>query len=705
MSPFLPDYRPTWRRWYATVALLLLTPTAFAQIRALEPVVVTSTRSDTSLLDTPASVNIVDGVQLRADSLQINLSENMGSVPGLQIQNRQNYAQDLQISIRGFGARSTFGVRGIKIFVDGIPATMPDGQGQTSNIDIASADHVEVLRGPFSALYGNASGGVLLVESETGSGPPALQANFAAGSYDTYHYGAKASGEVDNVDYVVSANRFTTGGYRDHSGARKNLGNAKLGLQLDDDSRLTIVANSVDLTAQDPLGLTREQYEDNPRQATSQADLYNTRKTVRQSQGGLVYERQINADNELRAMVYYGQRHTVQYQSIPTFVQANPRHSGGVIDLRREYAGADLRWTSHLSLANQPLTLIGGLSYDTLSERRKGYENFLGSASAPTELGVKGKLRRDETNDVDSLDPYLQASWQFAPGWKLDAGVRYSTVNFDSDDHYVDAPNVDDSGSTRYRKALPVAALSYAFTPRTMAYLSYGRGFETPTTSELSYRPDGDPGLNLGLQPALSDNYEAGVKTEVGDGLLSFALFHIDTHDEIVSAGSLDGRTAYRNAGRTRRDGAELGWSGNIASNWRADLAYTWINARYRDTVADSNIRAGNKIPGIASQMLYGALAWAPSEGWRAGIEGRYVGKIYVNDANNDTAPGYFVASISTGYLWRRGPWEWNAYARIDNLFDREYIGSAIVNDGNDRYFEPAPGRNWSAGLSVSYQF
>lgn len=699
------DHRLSWAALACSSALGLSATQALAQTTTLDPVIVTSTRYQTSLFDTPASVNIVDGVQLRNDNLQVNLSDSMGSVPGLQILNRQNYAQDLQLSIRGFGARSTFGVRGIKIFVDGIPATMPDGQGQTSNIDIASADYVEVLRGPFSALYGNASGGVVLVESETGNGPPALQADFGIGSYGTYHYGVKASGAVDNFDYLVSTNRLTTDGYRDHSSARKNLANAKLGFQLDDDSHLTLVVNSVDITAQDPLGLTREQMESDPRQATPQASLYNTRKTVQQTQGGLVYERQIDANNELRAMVYYGQRHTVQYQSIPAFVQANPQHSGGVIDLRRAYAGADVRWTSHLSLADKPLTLIGGLSYDTLSERRKGYENFSGTAAAPTELGVKGNLRRDETNDVSNLDPYLQASWQFASDWTLDAGIRYSTVDFESDDHYVNAFNGDDSGSTRFRKALPMAALRYQITPSTMTYVSYGRGFETPTTSEVSYRPGGVSGLNLGLRPALSDSYEVGMKTEIGDGLLSLAMFHIDTRDEIVSAGSENGRTSYRNAGRTRRDGAELAWSGTITSHWQADLAYTWLNARYRDSVADSSIRSDNRIPGVASNMAYAALAWAPPQGWRAGIEGRYMGKIYVDDANSDAASGYFLASASTGYLWTNGPWQWNAFARVDNLFDRSYSGSVIVNDGNGRYFEPASGRNWSAGISVNYEF
>lgn len=675
----------------------------------LEPVVVTSVPYGLSLLDTPASVDIIEGSRLRFDTPGINLSESLGGVPGLQIQNRQNYAQDLQLSVRGFGARSTFGVRGVRLYVDGIPATMPDGQGQTSNIDLASAAQVEVLRGPFSALYGNSSGGVVLVETENGQRPPNVQAAFSAGSYDTYQYGAKASGAtgtaIGDLDYVLSTNRMTTDGYRDHSSARKNLGNAKLGVQLDDDSRLTVVVNSVDLKAQDPLGLTRAQVDADPRQATPQASQYNTRKTVRQTQGGLLYERQIDADNAFRAMVYYGQRDVTQYLSIPPIAQLNPGSAGGVIGLARTYGGVDLRWTSHLQMAGRPLTVIGGISYDRLSEDRKGYENYLGSATAPAELGVKGRLRRDETNRVYNVDPYIQASWELAPRWTVDAGLRYSTVRFDSDDHYIEAGNDDDSGSQSYRKALPVAAVRYALSDASALYASYGRGFETPTTNEISYRPDGLAGLNLGLQPAVSNNYELGYKSELGDGLLSVAVFHTDTRNEIVAAGSNNGRTSYRNGGRTRRNGIELGWSGSVAPDWQADVAYTWINARYRDDIAGSDIRSGNRIPGVARQMLYGAIAWAPEQGWRAGLEGRYFGKVYVNDANSDAASSYFVASASAGYLWRHNAWTWNAYARIDNLFDREYIGSVIVNEGNDRYFEPAAGRNWSAGISLSYAF
>ena len=666
------------------------------------PVVVSGTRIGLSPLETPASVDIVEGAAMRRGQPGINLSEGLAGVPGLQIQNRQNYAQDLQLSSRGFGARSTFGVRGVRLYVDGIPATMPDGQGQTSNIDIGSLDRVEVLRGPYSALYGNSSGGVILAYTEDGAVPSAIGASAWAGGDHTWRYGAKASGASGGMDYVLGLSRMTTDGYRDHSAARKNLGNAKLGVQLDDASRLTIVANSVDLAAQDPLGLAYAQFQDAPRSADLAAQ-YDTRKTVRQTQGGLVYERHVDGANTLRLMLYYGQRDTTQFQAIPPAAQAAPTQAGGVIDLRRRYGGADLRWTSELGSTQRPLTLVGGFSYDTMREARKGYQNYTGDG-ASRQLGVQGGLRRDEINTVYNADPYLQASWRVAPRWTLDAGLRYSTVAFRSRDHYIAPGNGDDSGDARYRRALPVAAVRYQPDARTSLYASYGRGFETPTLNELSYRPGGLPGLNFGLAPALSDNAEAGLKTDLAGGQLTAAVFRVSTRDEIVSAGSTGGRATFRNAGRTRRDGVELGWSAGFAGHGCAQLAYTWLDARYRDD-AGGAIRAGHRIPGIARQSAYAALGWAPPQGWQAGIEGRYLSRLYADDANDAAAPGYVVAALSAGYVKRLGEWELSAYARVDNLFDRHYAGSVIVNESNGRYYEPAPGRSVGMGVGVTYRY
>lgn len=704
------------RQWMGVCAIFSLGAGAQAQdtVRALDPIVVSSTRMDTTVLDTPASVSVVSGLDMRRARLGVNLSESLGGVPGLQIQNRENYAQDLQISVRGYGARATFGVRGVRLYVDGIPGTMPDGQGQTSNIDIASIERIEVLRGPFSALYGNSSGGVIQVFTEDGKLPPELSAHVAAGSYDMWRYGAKARGLTpigeSELDYVVSLNRFTTDGYRDHSSARRNLGNAKLAIQFDDDTRLTLIANSVSVKADDPLGLDRQTFEDDPRSVVANAELFNTRKTVDQTQGGLIFEKTLPGGDELRAMLYYGDRHTVQYQAIPVAAQRSAQSSGGVIDLKRRYAGADIRWTTHLQLADRPLTVVAGVSYDELREDRLGYENFMGS-----ELGVKGALRRDESNKVWNLDPYLQASWAITPQWAVDAGVRYSRIKFDSQDHYITSGNGDDSGDAQYREWLPVGSVRYSPSENLSFYVSAGRGFETPTFNEISYRSDGLPGLNFDLMPAVNTNVELGAKARVWGGLLTAAVYQSRTKDEIVAADARFGRTTYQNAGRTRRTGFELAWGGELRENLKAEFAYGWVNARYRDDCQtssctdpnspDKHLRVGNRIPGIAQNALYASLGWMPEEGFRAGIEGRYLSKIEVNDGNTEAAPAYFVAGIHAGYVWRTGPWRIGSYARIDNLFDRKYAGSVIVNEGNQRYYEPAPGRNWSAGIDVSFSF
>ncbi|MCD0503849.1 TonB-dependent receptor [Bordetella petrii] len=681
----------------------------------LEPVVVsTSTWIAQPAFDAPASVDIIEGRAMRDSRLQVNLSESLNGVPGLLVQNRQNYAQDLQLSLRGFGARSTFGVRGVRLYVDGIPATMPDGQGQTSNIDIASIDRVEILRGPFSALHGNSSGGVIQIYTEPGAGPPRIGADFAAGSDGQRRYGAQASGSQGNepreLSYLLSTNRYLTDGYRQHSAARKTLANARLGIGLDAGRRLTLVLNSVNLTADDPQGLTRQEFEEDPRAAAPSALLFNTRKTVRQAQGGAVYEHPLDGDNDLRVMLYYGQRHTRQFLSIPVAVQAAPGQAGGVIDLQRDYGGADVRWTSRLKLARRPFTVAAGVAYDTMTEDRRGYENYIDTPQGP-ELGVQGALRRKERNTVWNLDPYVQATWQFAPAWQLEAGLRYSTVRFDSHDQYIAPGNGDDSGKARYRKALPVAALRYQVNPGLNLYATAGRGFETPTFNEISYRPDGRPGLNFGLQPAVNTSVEAGAKARIAQGLFTAAVFHTLTDDEIVVDTNQDGRTTYQNAGRTRRQGVELSWSGSIARHWQATLAYTWLDARYRDGFYDgeplpeNRVSAGNRIPGIARHSAYASLAWTPPQGWRAGVEGRYLSSLYADDANQHSAPGYFTAAVHAGYAWSWQDWRFDAYARIDNLLDRQYAGSVIVNAGQDRYYEPAPGRAWAAGLAATYRF
>lgn len=668
---------------------------------------VEATRTDTTYLQTPASVFRIDAPQVDTSS-QVNLTEVVKGVPSLQIRDRENYAQDLQLSMRGFGARSTFGVRGIRLYVDGIPATMPDGQGQTSNIDLSSLDHVEVLTGPFSSLYGNSSGGTILTSTKEGQGKDSIELSYSGGSHDKSRAGLVLQGGTKGANepsYVISSSYFDTDGYREHSGAEKVLNNAKLSWNLDDGSKINWVTNYVKIHADDPGGLTRADWENNPKQVVQNVLDYNARKEIDQIQTGLTWSKPINDQHELYAMTYMGQRQVTQYQSIPDTVQRNPNtpyQAGGVIDFKRNYYGADFRWTGKELLPNTTLSV--GVALDAMKEDRQGYQNFNDTG----DKGVKGALRRDEDNTLWNIDPYLQASWQFLPTWRLDTGVRYSNVHYKSKDYYIVGLNGDNSGKTSYEEVLPSVALSWQITPEVLVYASYAKGFETPTFTEMAYPAQGGAST-LDLKPSTSDTYETGLKSQNQLGDFTLAVFQTKTKNDIVSAESFAGRSTFRNADKTLREGVEFAWNKKLWRDLTAIASYTYLDATFDSTVPAagkiSEIPEGNAIPGIAKKQAYASLAWQPSHGLYGGVEVQYMDKVYVNDTNSDAAPSYSVTSANVGYAWVMGDWKVNSFARVDNLFDKNYAGSVIVNDGNGRYFEPADGRNWSAGLRVIKQF
>lgn len=668
---------------------------------------VEATRTDTTYLQTPASVFRIDAPKVDTSS-QVNLTEVVKGVPSLQIRNRENYAQDLQLSMRGFGARSTFGVRGIRLYVDGIPATMPDGQGQTSNIDLSSLDHVEVLTGPFSSLYGNSSGGTILTSTKEGQGKDSIELSYSGGSHGKSRAGLVLQGGAKGANepsYVISSSYFDTDGYREHSGAEKVLNNAKLSWNLDDGSKINWITNYVKIHADDPQGLTHDQWNANPKQQVPFLKQFNVRKDIEQTQTGVTWSKPINDKNELYAMAYLGNRQVTQYQSIPKSTQdASINHAGGVIDFERDYYGADFRWMGKELLPNTTLSV--GVALDAMDEDRKGYNNFV-MVNGKESYGIKGNLRRDEDNTLWNIDPYLQASWQFLPTWRLDTGVRYSNVHYKSKDNYLS--NGDDSGKTDYSKVLPSAALSWQILPELMAYVSYAKGFETPTFTEMAYRPDGESGFNFDLTASTSDTYETGLKSQNQLGDFTLAVFQTKTKDDIVSAGNSNGRSTFRNADKTLREGVEFAWNKKLWRDLSATASYTYLDATFDADIpalgSIAQIPAGNAIPGIAKNQAYASLAWQPSHGLYGGVDVQYMDKVYVNDTNSDAAPSYSVTSANVGYAWVMGDWKVNSFARVDNLFDKNYAGSVIVNDGNGRYFEPADGRNWSAGLRVIKQF
>ncbi len=680
-----------------------------ASAASAQQVTVTATRIPEPAADVPASLDVVDARDVRDARAQVNISESLGRVPGLVAKDRQNYAQDVQLSVRGFGARSTFGIRGIRLYVDDIPATLPDGQGQITNVDLSSVQRIEVLRGPFSALYGNSSGGVVSVTTEDGTGPITVEAGAAAGSNGLRRESLKLSGAIgDSVGIVASASHFATDGTRPHGAARRDLGNAKLTWKGEHDV-VALVVNSVTLPqAQDPLGLTRTEFDADPRGTDPSATTFNTRKTTDQTQESLRWEHRFDDGTTLRAVTYAGHRNASQFQAIPAAAQANPLNPGGVIVLGRDYSGDDVRASRTLVLGAQSLALVGGLAYDTLQEHRQGYQNFVGSA-----LGVQGALRRDERNDVDDLDPYAQLSWRPTAQWTVDAGIRRSSVHFRSHDAYITASNPDDSGGANYGATLPVLGVMFKPAAWLHLYANAAKGFETPTLNELAYRPSGATGLNFALRPSHSRSFEAGAKTDLGAaGRLNAAVFESDTDDEIVTLASTGGRATYQNGGRTRRTGVELAWDVALAPTLQFSTALATLDARYREGVACTAtpcaapaVPSGNRIPGTARATAWAELAWRPTAAWEAGVDVRDVSRVMVNDANTDAAPAYASVGAHVKLSASVGRWRLSAFVRGDNLADRRYAGSVIVNESNGRYFEPAPGRAWLGGATVAYAF
>ena len=675
------------------------------KLRSLPTIVVTATRIPEPAFDVPASITAVQAGNPDDDTPGVNASEYLRGVPGVLARDRQNYAQDEQISIRGFGGRATFGVRGVRLYTDGIPATMPDGQGQVSNFDFGGADRIEVLRGPFSALYGNSSGGVIQIFTADGSDPPEVLGGFGVGSFGQWRANVGARGSEDGFGYNLDLSDFHTDGYRRHSQAERINGNAKFDFRVGHAGRFTVLLNTVSLPqAQDPQGLTWAQYQVDPRQAAPSALQYDTRKSVHQWQGGAVYTQQFDAHQSLRALVYYGQRSVQQFLSVPPAAQKSPLNSGGVVDLSTIYKGTDVRWTWQGDVAGRPFDLAAGVTYDDEAQHRNGYENFIGGT-----VGIIGALRRDEQDDVYNVDEYAQGTWRFAARWSLTLGARHSVVRFDSADFYVTDSNPEDSGRLSYGATSPVAGLLFRATDNWHLYASYGNGFETPTFSELGYRPNGAGGLNFALRPDHSKNGEIGSKWSfAGGGRLDVALFQAKTHDEIAVLSSAGGRTIYQNVGRSRRRGAEVGLRLPLADKLRLDAAFTWLDARFLQTFNDCGgasgceVPAGARIPGVPRRLLHAALRWGGDIDWHAGVSIDAAGAVTADDAGTLVAPGYAVAGLDAGYAIDTPRCRITPFARIDNLFDRRYIGSVIVDQANGGSFEPAPGRSFWLGVNVS---
>ena len=688
-------------------AFSCLLATAAPAQSLVEQVVVTGSAAERAQVEAPYAIGSVGSDVLRSAGPLVNLSEAMARVPGLVVNSRANYAQDLQISSRGFGARAGFGVRGVRLYADGIPASGPDGQGQVSHFDLAGAERVEVLRGPFSVLYGNASGGVIALM------PAAVRRNEVEVEADQGSFGMQqlrvgvAAVLGGGFTLRAGASHLEVDGFRPHSSAQRDLASARLAWQGDTD-RVTVSLSHLDQPAEDPLGLTRAQFDADPRQTTSQATQFDTRKSTRQTQAGAAWRHRFGdgALREASFSAYAGTRAVTQFQAIAAATQAPARHGGGVVDFDRRFQGAEAR----LRFVLGPVDLQAGAALDRQHDDRRGYENFTGTGAAQV-LGVVGKLRRDEGNDARSLDGFLQAEWTVLPTLAASAGVRSGRVRLGADDHFLS--NGDDSGRLDFDYTNPVLGLRWQLAPGLNLHASAARGSEAPTLGELAYRPDGAAGLNTALMAQTSRQFELGAKWRRGDLALDAAWFDTRVSDEIGVATNAGGRSTFQNVGRTLRRGAELSGQWAPAAAWRVTLAATWLSASYRDafltcagipcTAPTVPVAAGKRVAGTARTSGFAELQWRGAAWGDWALEARGSGRVAVNDVNADFAPGYGLLALrwSKAYVLPGG-WKAELLARLDNAVDRVHVGSVIVGDGNGRFFEPGAPRSALLALRLS---
>ena len=672
----------------------------FVNAQTLKDVVVSGSRTEQRSFDAPGAITGVDRDTIEGAGPQVNLSESLNRVPGLTILNRQNYAQDLQVSIRGFGARSSFGIRGIRLLVDGIPATTPDGQGQGSSISLTSTERIEVLRGPLALLYGNSSGGVIQAFTRDAPQTPEIGAQLYTGSYGLRRGDLQYAGRVGGYGLVADYSTFDSDGFRGNSKTQRRQFNGKLSFDAGEKTKVNVVFNQFDMPlAQDPLGLTAAQLAANPAQAGTNAISRNGRKAVLQNQIGTSLTHTLETDRFVTARLYYGTRDILGYQT------GLATSTGAWVGLNRVYYGTGLQYNDQTRIGGIPIKWVAGYEFDRSTERRQG-----GAAA----LGEKTSTTRNEDNRAENSDLYVQATALVSDKVSVLAGVRHSTVRFTSTDNYLIDGN--GSGATRFQAASPVLGLTFHPTDSLNLYANYGRGFESPTLLEVAYSGAGVPGFNTSLNASSSRHYELGAKwLASAQSRLDFTVFQIDSTDEIVVASNIGGNATFKNAPGTRRTGFELGGSTRITPNLRATLSASRINASFSQTFTSgpTTVAAGNRIPGIPQSFVFSELLWtardmgsatskaAAALGSQAGLEFTQAGRLYANDTNTASADGYATLNAKVSHGWAVGAGSLTAYARIDNLTNERYTGSVIVNQAASQFYEPAPGRNWTLGLRL----
>lgn len=674
-------------------ACLSLPHLALAQAEpgVLEEIVVTATRIPTDLSALPFAVSRVDGDQAQRARQQLGLDEALAVVPGLFFQNRYNFAQDLRIAIRGFGARANFGIRGIRIFSDDVPLTLPDGQGSVDAIDLGSVEQIEVIRGPFSAVYGSATGGVINLQTESGPHVPFVSGRLNRGAHGYTQAQLKTGGRARRLNWLANLSSTRLDGYREHAEYENTLLNTKLRYEFNASTTLTVVINAIDSPlANDPGGLNESEVEEQRRQAAPRNALYDAGEALEQQTLGLALRRTLGAGNELMLRSYWVGRDF--RNRLPFDVNSNGQ--GGSVSLQRRFAGLGGNYSWNHEWGNMRNRLVIGFDHDAQQDHRRRFAN---------NRGTLGPMTTNQDEDVTSSGLYIQDTLQLRSGFRLTLGGRFDNVEY----VVKDRTGAANSGQRDFREFSPVAGFNWGLRDGVNLYGNVSTSFDPPATTELA-NPDGRSGFNQELESQKATNYEIGVKGLLaGRARYEFALFHIGVKDEIVPY-ELEGpgQSFFENAGSSTHDGVETSLVIELLPGLMGTISYTWSDFVFGDFVGGSgDDYGGNRIPGVPRHLFNLDFDWAHGSGIYAGLDLMYAGSFYANNANTVETGSYLLSNFRLGYRWEWGKWAFEPFAGINNLLDEAYMSNVRLNASFGRYYEPAPERNAYAGAMLRYGF
>jgi iron complex outermembrane receptor protein len=660
---------------------------SIAQRIDLETVTIGATRLSETTQETPWAVTALQTKTLDLSTQQVNLNDLLEGVPGVFTTNAYNFAQDLRLSIRGFGARSAFGIRGVKILVDGLPESTPDGQGQVDNLDLGLVQQIEVLRGASASLYGNAAGGVVNIQTDELPTIGFLEAGATTGSYGFQRYHIKGGQGFEKVQYLVNASYTAMDGYRAHSQFQNILLSGKLRWWIDPTASLTFLTNYVNSPeAQDPGALTLEERLDDRRQARSRNVNFDSGEQLAQLKLGLLFEKQLGYDHEIRGRLYRIGR---------DFENRLPFENGGAVALNRNFFGGGINWRYRTTLGGVDYQSQVGVESEWQIDDRVRFVNLQGRLGART---------FDQEEQFRNMSAFAIQQLGFGRYLSLRLGGRLDAITMEATDRFL--TDGDNSGEQTYTRFNPSIGITSKLTDRHTLYANWSTSFETPVLSERFGNPEGIGGVSGDLEPQFAVNYELGVKGRLHDRVrYELALFFIQLDNELLpfEVAGFPGRTFFRNAGASERQGIELGMHVLWGKGWSSRFSYTYSDFSFTDYQIGAQDFAGKLLPGIPNHQGFGSIRYHAESGLYGALMARYTGDYFADNDNAQTIDSYMMINLRAGYRFSLLFLHAEPFLGINNLTDTAFPGNIRLNAFGGRYFEPGPGLNFYLGVRLRF--